>query len=194
MSICQECKSILDISKTATATKKIFSIDGTPSEVSDTDEDKIHEIITQLANNKNISNQDNIKIEQFTNHDTFKNLDKQKRASILTKLEALTSKQDDSTAAYYKCKACGFTEVIKPGTLITSKIGTSSQINLKNIDKFKNKIYNRTEPRTRRFICPNKECPGKKDPRKHEAVMFRLDDSMQRGYICVACETLFIGQ
>ena len=192
MSFCPNCNSILDISKTGI--KKVYNVDETPSEMSDTNEDKINDLIEKIIENKNVDNIENLHLDQITAHESFQKLDKQKRAMVVSKIESLLSRQDDTTSAYYRCKGCGYTEMIKTATLIATKIGTSSKINYGNMDKYKNKIYNRALPFTRRYICPNKDCIGNKDPNKHEAVMYRLGESMQMGYTCRACQSVFIGQ
>ena len=187
MSFCPICNSILDVSKSAI--KKAYNPDNSPSDTDDND-DKIERIISKLSKGENVDNLENIRIEQITGHESFSKLDKQKKASILSKLESIFEPQDDSTAAYYVCKTCSFSKKIETGTLIASKIGVSTQTNYLSMDRFKNKIYNRALPLTRRYICPNRECPGIKDPSKHEAVMYRIGDTMQMMYTCCACRTV----
>jgi len=186
---CPNCDSMLDISKSTN--KKVYNIENTPSDVTDTDEDKISNIIDKLLKNEAIDAIENIKMDQIINHEAFQKLDKAKRSSVMQKLEALFVKQDDSTIAYYACKTCSFSKKIDPGTRVASKIGTSTQTNYLNSDKFKNKIHNRALRFTRNFICPNKDCPGERDPTKHEAIMYRIGETMQMGYTCTTCLTIF---
>lgn len=195
MSFCPDCKSILDISKTGT--KKAVNFDDTASEMSDDNEDKIKIIIEKITSKQKIDNIDNINVEQIKNHEAFKKLDKAAKTSVLEKIARLESRsqnQDDGPMAFYKCKACGYSKPIETGTIVMSRLGISTQKSYENLDKYKNKIYNRALPRTRQYICPNKNCVGTKDHTKHEAVMYRLGDSTQICYTCVACQEVFVGQ
>lgn len=190
MTFCPNCDSILDISKSTN--RKVYNVDTTPSDVTESEEDKISDIIEKLLKKDTVDSIENIRMEQITEHESFRKLDKTKRNIILQKLEQLFEKQDDSSSAYYICKTCSYSKKIESGTLIASKIGVNTQGNINiNDDKFKNKVYNRALLFTRNFICPNKECPGKKDPAKHEAIMYRIGDTMQMGYTCTACQTIF---
>ncbi len=186
---CPDCNSILDISKTSV--KKAYNLDMTPSSISETDDDKIKIIIEKIIKNDEIENIENVKLDQIVNHDAYLKLDKQKRTALLSKIEILLAKQDDMTGAFYICKTCSYSKKIEPETKIATKIGISSQTNYLNKDKFKNKIYNRALPFTRRYICPNNSCIGNTDKKKHEAVMYRVGDTMKMMYTCCACKTVW---
>jgi hypothetical protein len=193
---CPECDSILDISRTQT--KKTFDLDNTPSSVSEDGDDKIIKIINNILKNENIEEiLSNLKFEQITNHEYFKKLDKTKKQTITNILEKYTEHiltSDATTHAFYFCKTCSWSQKIKPGTQILTKIGTNSQGTYLNLDKYMNKIYSKVLPFTRNYICPNNECPGNKEPKKHEAVMYRVNDTMKTMYTCCACRTIFNAQ
>jgi hypothetical protein len=190
---CPECDSVLDISRISG--KKTYDLDNTPSSMSDQDEDKIGKIINKLVNNENVDNLiENIKMEQIVSHEMFQKMDKNKKNSISEKIENIFSKIDVSSQAYYICKTCSWSQKIKPGTQILSKIGGGSQTSYLNMDRFKNKIYSKTLPFTRNYICPNKECSGNKDHTKHEAVFFRVNDNMHTLYACCACQSIWNAQ
>jgi len=182
MTFCPNCNNILDISKSSF--KKSYNIDETPSEQTDENEDKIHDIINKLLKDEPVNDIDNIRLEQILNHETYTKLDKQKKSDVHAKLNVKFGRQDDSNAAYYVCRTCSYSKKIDTGEKVASKIGTSTQTNYLNIDRFKTKIYNRALRYTRRYDCPNKDCPGNKDPVKHEAVICRNGDTMQVFYIC----------
>lgn len=101
---------------------------------------------------------------------------------------------DASSQLYYVCKSCFWSQKIKPGTQIMSKINSSSEITYLNINKHKNKINSHTLPFTRNYLCPNEKCIGNKEKEKHEAVMFRANGTMKTMYVCCGCETVFTGQ
>jgi hypothetical protein len=189
MLFCPECDSILDISRSAP--KKTYNVDNTPSEMTDTDEDKIGIIINKLIKNEKVEIE-NIKIDQITEHESFKKLDKDKKNSLLSRLDSLLQKQDDQVSSYYTCTTCLFSKKIETGTLVTSIIGGNSQTGYINMDRFKNKVYEKALPFTRNYQCPNKKCKSRTDKEMREAVMYRIGETMRMGYTCTACNTSFV--
>jgi hypothetical protein len=191
---CPECDSILDISKTTT--KKIIDLDESPSSVSDENDDKIGNLIKQLLTEENIDNlMENIKIDKITSHDAYKKLDKNKKQILNEKLEKYSlTLVDTSMVSYYLCKSCSWSQKLKPETQILTKTGGDSQTSYLNSNRYKNKIYSRVLPYTRNYICPNKNCSGNKDPEKHEAVIYRINDTMRTMYTCCACQEVFGAQ
>ena len=193
---CPECDDILDISRIPT--KKIYDVDVSPSSVSDEGEDKVSTLITKLLKEKQDSDVEdlieNLKIEQITSHNAFQKLDKAKKTSVSEKLEKLFAKIDISTQAYYVCKTCLWSQKIKPGTQILSKMGMGSQGSYLNLDKYRNMANCKILPYTRNYICPNKDCPGNKDLIKHEAVFYRIDNTMNTMYTCCACRQVWGAQ
>jgi hypothetical protein len=193
---CPECDSVLDVSRAPT--KKTYDLDLTPSSVSEEGEDKIIKIINKLLKDDDVDEIiENIKPEQITSHEYFLKLDKAKKEIVNGKIEKYISKSsanDSSTQAYYVCKTCSWSQKIKPGTQILSKIGGNNQATYLNVDRYKNKIHSRVLPFTRNYVCPNKDCVGNKDPKKHEAVMFRVNDTLRTMYTCCACQTVFNAQ
>lgn len=89
---------------------------------------------------------------------------------------------------YFFCNNCNYIEPIENGKVLF----TSS--NLNNNNKFDlpndiNIISDKTTPRTKDFICPNKKCitNSKKNANK-EAIFFRPNPkSYKLVYICVSC-------
>lgn len=191
---CPECDSILDISKTTT--KKIINLDETPTSVSDENEDKIENLINKLLVEENIDKlMENIKIDKITSHESYKKLDKNKKQILSEKLDkyALTL-VDNNMLSYYLCKSCSWSQKLKPETQILTKTGGDSQTSYLNTNRYKNRIHSRILPYTRNYICPNKECPGNTDPEKHEAVIYRINDTMRTMYTCCACQEVFGAQ
>jgi hypothetical protein len=193
---CPECDGVLDVSRAPT--KKTYDLDMSPSSVSEEGEDKIIKIIDKILKHEEVDDLlENIKLEQITGHEYFQKLDKTKKEIVNGKIEkyiAKLSSHDSSTQAYYVCKTCSWSQKIKPGTQILSKIGGNNQATYLNVDRYKNKIHSRILPFTRNYICPNKDCSGNKDPKKHEAVMFRVNDTLRTMYTCCACQTVFNAQ
>lgn len=191
---CPQCDSILDISKTTT--KKVIDLDESQSSVSDEGEEQIVKIINKILTDDDVDKLiSNIKVENIVNHESYKKLDKNKKHKINEKIENIASKTIDSTLlSYYSCKSCGWSQKIKHGTQILTKTGGDSQSSYINIERYRNKIYSKILPFTRNYICPNKNCPGNKDKEKHEAVMYRINDTMRTMYTCCACKTVFGAQ
>jgi hypothetical protein len=189
---CPECDSVLDISRTSI--KKIYDIDASAS-ASEDNIDHIEILINKLLKNENIDGMiDNIKSEQITSHNAFKNLDKAKKDKVLQNIDKALVKIDISAQAFHFCKTCSWTQKIKSGTQILSKIGGGGQSSYLNIDKYKNKINSNILPFTRNFVCTNKDCLGNKDPEKHEAVFFRVNNTMNTMYVCRACKSIWNAQ
>ena len=181
--LCPLCDSILDISKTA----KKNDVD---VEKIDNIEERSKKIIDNVLQGKSLDVSD-VDMEKFIKTEVFTKLDKSQKTSILKEIESsIFRKSENIYDAYFVCKTCNYSEKIKPGTLIASKIGVNTQTNYLNINKYKNKINNNVLPRTRKYICPNKDCPGNDDPEQHEAVITRVNNTMQVMYVCTACESI----
>lgn len=196
---CSDCDRILDISRTSS--KKSYNLSMTPSSVSsDDDTDKITEIIDKILVNTdddNIEFMEDIKAEHITSHEYFQKLNSAKKKIVSEKMEKYIlklSSSDNSTQSYYVCKSCSWSQKIKPGTQILSRIGGDNQASYLNIGKYKNKIFSRVLPFTKNYVCPNEKCPGKKNKSLHEAVIFRVNDTLRTMYTCCACQTVFSAQ
>jgi hypothetical protein len=101
---------------------------------------------------------------------------------------------DISSQLYYICKSCSWSQKIKSGTQIMSKINSSSDATYLNLNKHKNKKNSNILPFTRNYLCPNTNCVGNKEKEKHEAIMFRANGTMKTMYVCCACQTMFSSQ
>jgi hypothetical protein len=191
---CPECQSVLDISKTIA--KSTPNEDDGSSSNSNIEDDNIKLIIDKIIKKDDVENLlENINIDKVTNHEEYKKLDKEKKHIINEALEKYAVKYvDSSMVSYFFCKACLWSKKIKPGTQILSKTGGDSQTSYLNIDKYKNRKYSRILPFTRNYICPNDKCPGNKDKEKHEAVMYRINDTLKTMYTCCACQAVFNAQ
>lgn len=105
-----------------------------------------------------------------------------------------TNSTDISSHLYYICKSCSWSQKIKNGTQIMSKINSSNEATYLNLNKHKNKKNSNILPFTRNYLCPNTNCVGNKEKEKHEAVMFRANGTMKTMYVCCACQTMFSSQ
>ena len=105
------------------------------------------------------------------------------------KEEKKTSKKGFAgNRAYFKCDKCGNQELIKNKTLIYSNILSKNMQNNMSEDT-SYMIYDNTLPRTREYICENKQCITHKEPNKREAVFKREENTYKLIYLCTVCNT-----
>ncbi len=87
-----------------------------------------------------------------------------------------------------KCSTCGSEYPLEPETNIYS-------LNFKKVyndDNIELKLYDPTLPRTKDYICVNKECETNKkgfNTANKEAVFYRIDSSYHMKYACLNCKT-----
>jgi len=87
-----------------------------------------------------------------------------------------------------RCDQCNETFVLKPGKLLSLKLRKNT--NISNIINTSEIITDLTLPRTKDFICPNKDCKVK--PNEKEAILYRPNPNEYiTQYICVNCQTIF---
>lgn len=185
---CVECDSILDISRTGS--KKQYVFDGSSDEE---EGDRIKKIISKMLKQESVK-VENINKDQIMKHEDFLKLTNNDKKTVLTTYDKLSNVIDSSSQAYYVCRTCGWSQKMKGETQILSKIGNDTQTTYLNKDRYKNRVYNRVLPITRNYICPNKNCPGNKNSEKHEAVMYRHNDTLRIMYTCIACQEVFFSQ
>jgi len=174
----------------------------TPSSVSDTESDTnsssdILSIINKITSHQSISTSDikNIKLKDIVELDEYKKLNSKQKSIIQSKINSMIEINDETnTNAFYVCKNCYYSNAIKPQTLIITKIGSDSSASYTNTDKLKNYINSKVLPRTRNYICNNKECESHKNHTKREAVFFRENESLQIWYTCCECRSVWKGE
>lgn len=101
------------------------------------------------------------------------------------------SDEESKIIAAFICFNCGNQEPIKNKTLILSKIAEQSN-DFEDVSYYKNMINAPYLPRTRKYICPNKDCISHTKHDKREAVFFRIGDSYKIRYVCTACSYSWI--
>jgi hypothetical protein len=87
-----------------------------------------------------------------------------------------------------KCTQCNETFILPAGILSTTKLKkNNTMIGIENVDEI---VTDYTLPRTKDFICPNKDCS--KDDLKKEAIIYRPNPlEFVTQYICSSCKTIF---
>jgi hypothetical protein len=87
-----------------------------------------------------------------------------------------------------KCAQCNETFILPAGKLLSIKLKKTNNVN--NIDNIDEIISDYTLPRTKDFICPNKEC--KVDLKDKEAIVYRPNpNEYNTQYICTNCSAVF---
>ena len=193
MKFCKYCKYSLNISKTPLNTdeKVIYTI----------------ETMDQYLNYlKNVSTEINHEIELKIDIETLKSklMGKYKKNikkvdELLKNYDSLKMKQDKThdTNIYFICQNCNSSFEIEPGTIILS---TNLDVSNQQIQQYdlKFKILDPTLPRTKDFICVNKECNSNKDEFldtvNREAVIFRENKSFITRYVCTTCLSDWVAQ
>jgi aspartate carbamoyltransferase regulatory subunit len=99
-------------------------------------------------------------------------------------LDILNKKEKDfGKYIYNTCKNCGHYSILEPKTLVF-------QINFEKEGEY---FYNpdlkhdNTLPRTKDYICPNKNCTSHKDLKSKEAIFYR-GKNYNLTYQCVNCD------
>ena len=102
----------------------------------------------------------------------------------------------ENNSIYFICNNCNSSFEIEPGTIILSTNLDVSNQTIQEYD-FKLKVDDPTWPRTKDFICPNKECKSndkKADGVEREAIIFRENKSFITRYVCTMCLSDWVAQ
>jgi len=157
----------------------------------------IQDIITKALENKLLSDAEteNLTLSVLTESDAYNKLKNKDKEYVYNKLIDVIQKnpkhQDiKEHHAYFICTNCGLSEEIKEKTRIFSRSSLEVSKNYAT-SNIKNMLYSDILPRTRKYTCPNDKCESHKNMDKREAIFFRMNNTYQIKYICVACETSF---
>ena len=84
------------------------------------------------------------------------------------------------------CRFCEFKK--EPLTSIIKKtVYKRDNINAYGSNKYL--IYDKTYPRSKKFPCPNTDCPSANDKSLQEAIFFNDKITLKITFICAACNT-----
>ena len=84
------------------------------------------------------------------------------------------------------CKICEYKE--EPQTTVIKK-NVYKKANTLHYGTNRYLIYENTYSRTKKFPCPNTDCPSIKDKSLQEAIFFNDPKNLKITYICAACNT-----
>jgi len=124
-------------------------------------------------------------LKDLKSNKNFKKLDAHLKEQVLS-IYNLTS-NNISNKGLFVCSNCNFTEFINSNVILLEDKFTKSTR--------KNQTYNsvlrcndKTLPRTKDYICPNKECASHTDFTNKEAVFYRDKATMNLTYMCCSCK------
>ncbi|AYV82267.1 MAG: DNA-dependent RNA polymerase subunit Rpb9 [Homavirus sp.] len=162
--------------------------------------DIYEDIIQKILDNLPITIK-NINVDELIKSQAYKKLKIKHKEYIDNKIQDLLPLEDkkiiknkmekplDELLAYFVCNNCGYATKIIPGTNIFSRKSEDISQNYA-VSDYSDQLYSDIVARTRKYICPNKECESHKDNKKREAVFIRLLNTYRIKYICSACKTV----
>jgi hypothetical protein len=216
MSYCPFCNNLYSVTRTLPVSttpigsdtqeggKKEESLSATPITLSETSSqkggvDNINEIISRIKKGMTITPDmvKGIKESDILNSSGYKQLPSKEKDLIFNtimdnvdvKFKPYENKEVKSPL-YFLCKNCGYFEQMKEGTIVASRAPTEI-ISYQDRTTYRDKIYDKTLPITRRYICPNKDCSSHKDLSKREAIFFRETGTFKVVYVCKTCQTIW---
>lgn len=167
MFYCSECSNIYDITKDPT---QIISVQQTKENTSS----ELSSMSSSDSDNKNVP------------------IEEPKEKQNIQRQKSGQNERENPNQMYFICHECQNYESIKPGTRILTKTSIDVSKEYRNSKLKPDYLINITTlPRTRNYICPNKECVSHSDLSKREAVMNKFGESYTVTYICTACKTIW---
>ena len=128
-----------------------------------------------------INNKLNFTIKDLSNNNKFSSLSKELQNEIMNKF-----KNNNNNHGYLLCNNCQYITKLNNKTVIYHNVISDSNYN-HNIDY---PYLDKTLPRTKDFICPNKKCLSHKNNSDKEAVFYRsMKNSYEIQYNCSTCNT-----
>jgi len=166
--------------------------------------DDINDIINKILDNEEITTDTigNIPFDDIIKSITYKKLKGKDKEIVFNKIQDILpveqkqviqenqEKKQQFEYSYFRCTNCGFLKKIEPRTLIFSKVSSDIAQNYVTSDVSIMK-HSDILPRTRKYICPKKDCESHTNPEKREAVFFRMNNTFRVKYICTTCDTNF---
>lgn len=184
--LCKHCNYSLNITKVSTSSSNLKII-------------KSIDEFNKIVKLENIEDTYDIQIDEesiknyYNNLVTKKKLKAEERDKRISKFKSLKKNTNTSLKYNLECSTCGTIYPLQPGTVIYSFNSFSSKNNLlfddESIDL---KLYDPTLPRTKDYICNNKDCKSHDksfDNTLKEAVFYRSHNSYHLKYGCLVCKS-----
>jgi hypothetical protein len=179
MFFCPKCNFLLDIAK-ASGNSKGKTVK------------KIIDFINIMRNNDSVDDIDNLFFNEkdLMKNKDYKNLDPVKQKSILNKFRSI--KNNTKSNINLVCNKCKYNTKLNGGSIIykgSNKNNIHEDMSIINL-----RLKDQTLPRTKDYICPNKECDSHKKSNliKKEAIFYRpIKGAYNLKYICTLCKTIW---
>ncbi len=207
MFYCPNCNNIYDIARTSGQTggnDHEFNFPTSDSLSNQTGGEKYYTVVEKIINDKTITKKDveDININDFIKSTDYKKLTSEQKEKVYNKIQDLLPKSkkkiiiekpeeiDEGNLAFFVCNNCGYSVQIKEETRIFSR--TADDLSQSYVaGDYQNMLYSNILPKTRKYVCPNKNCESYKNPALREAIFFRKNNSYEVVHICTACKTIF---
>ena len=174
MFFCPECNFLLDITKNLNDTIR--------TKMKDVNDPKTFIDLVSSNNDKLINNVDFLKSELSKYITSNKIKDENK---IMKKFDFFEKKKNKN---FLVCNNCWYYEFIKDRTIIYKNISSIQKEYTE--DKLSYMIKDNTLPRTKDYICANKECESHKNDVDKEGIFYRVStESYKINYLCTNCKT-----
>lgn len=184
MSFCKNCDNSLDITKNVSqdVDNKNIKIIVKPDEfikiINDIKKKGATTTVYQITFNEII----------LKNHLDTLNLSKEQYDEYINKYKEIFKQQKNISKFYFICSNCSSTYVLQSGMVLYSiNLESSSQMIINHDEDLKQKCLDPILPRTKDYICPNKDCKSHKDDNIKEAVFYDSNKNNNISYICCAC-------
>ena len=181
MSFCPKCGYSLDIRKDITKNEnKSFS--------------NVNNFINNILKD-NLKLSEDFKVNFTKNNLKINNKFKKKKKDIQQKIISFFDKAHTDIQGLdviYFCNNCGYKNNIKPGTILYSENKDKAFSEIENENERKLRSLDNTLPRTKNYICQNKECITHNNKNIHlkEAIFYRINNSTYNiKYLCCVCKT-----
>ena len=164
---CPDCHNLLDLKKNINLVQV----------------EEVDKFIELLLNGTiNISS--NIKLDKLKSSNKYKKLSSDEHSIIIDNYEKYTNL---NKFGFYYCLNCNYFKNINNGTILID----NSKVKDTNSSLFLDlQAENKILPRTRDYVCPNKNCKANNKLFKdREAVFYRIDKSYRISYLCCLCKT-----
>jgi len=146
----------------------------------------INDLINNLINNKiNLKLENDISLEKIKLNKIYLDLNKNIQERIINNYKKF---KNLNKIGFYICNSCGYFKNINNGTIIFD----NTQNSISNVDISNIQVNNNILPRTKDYICPNKECKANNPSYNKvdkEAVFYRKDNSYKLIYTCCLCSS-----
>ena len=183
MFFCPNCNFLLDLTKSSNNSK-----------VKQTTIKKVLDFIKSVLNNSDTSNFNLLFNEKdLVKGKDYKKLDSEKKKQVLDEYKKIIKeKYSKKSNIQLNCNKCGHKQPLKSGTVLFK--GSSENNFNEDLSIVSLRANDKTLPRTKDYVCPNKNCETHKKSKlvEKEAIFYRpIRNSYAIKYMCLSCKTIW---